>query len=443
MDPTKNTKNDNTLLRSQLFVPPLQYGILAQTLNETTKTVRGVVCVDKPGWMSSLGKPCSDYSIVGASCTDIGQDGTTAHESCRIACNNCPAHINLVKEKGGTYDRLPSPIEEAPEPNFSSLLTDDNWKIGETKDIGQNPDISNKLDDIDQKLDELRKNIPEPFCTCSDIKSNLFGPSRCSGADLSDDFEWKDIRQGLPSSSLDTDRRHGLQCKNNYDYTQGVGSLIYTDDDENHKRTITYNCTSQRWETKGHKRSDPYVPYRFPDGMIHCESKSPGALHVSSTKLATGQWVKAKAATKAATAAATAATKAATEAATEAATKAATAAAPGLTKVTGLTKVPGLTKASLSSSTSPKPCSQNWLEKIFDEDDCIPTTDADSDADADADNDKTEVTGLMVIFWIFLSMASLFCGYIIYIAHGNIALYIAMNLGAIVIYSLVRFGGYL
>ena len=116
-----------TVLRSQLFVPPLQYGILAQTLNEDMKTTEQTVCVDNPKWTSSSGKSCMDYSILGSDCSDTGTNGTTATEACRVACNNCPANIKLMKGDGDTHDRLPSPVEETYEPSYSSLLKDSHW----------------------------------------------------------------------------------------------------------------------------------------------------------------------------------------------------------------------------------------------------------------------------------------------------------------------------
>ena len=462
---TKNAKN-NTVLRSQLFIPPLQYGILGQTLIEATDTVKGFVCKDKPGWMSSSGKPCSDYSIENSNCDDTGQDGTTAHDSCMVACNNCPAHIKLVKEEGGTYDRLPSPIEEAKEPNFSSLLTDDNWKIGKVKDISQNPDIPNRLDDIDEKLDELRKNIPEPFCSCSDVKDNLFGPSRCSGADLSDDFKWDPAGKFTyqADNSIDSDDRYKATCPTDYDYTKGVASLNYKEDGVDRKRTLVYNCTSQKWETKGHKRSDPYVNYTFPDGMIHCSSSDPSHKYTTcasilkkvydpATKncyrctnfddgdkcqvdkdyvLAAGFQGKCKPCLnllkenngykediKALCG----------DSLPEEINKHCL-----LHNMGAATSSPSPSGSGNKSSPKPKPCSQGTFERIFyDADNCIPTSPSPSATD------KNDVTVTEVIIWVILTLLSVICGYLIYNAGGNIPIYLAINLGVTLIYVILRF----
>ena len=112
--------DDSTELRSQLFLPPLQYAILRQGLNESTKHVSESLCKDDPKWTSSSGKTCMDYSIEGSQCSDTGTGGKTATDACLVACNNCPSHITLERSEGHMYDRLPSPVAEGVEPPYSS-----------------------------------------------------------------------------------------------------------------------------------------------------------------------------------------------------------------------------------------------------------------------------------------------------------------------------------
>lgn len=254
--------DDTTELRSQLFLPPLQYAILSQGLNETTKHVSESLCKDDPKWVSTSGKTCMEYSIEGAKCSDTGTGGKTAKDACLVACNNCPSHITLERSKGHMMDRLPSPVEDTVEPPYSSLLHDKEWKMGTTSDISRNPEIDNKLDEIEEKLDNLRKNSEKPFCTCADVKSNLFAPYRCSQANLSDNFVWDGEFNYLPEGTKDSDVRHKIKCQNGYKFADSVNSLS--------GKTLVYNCTAQKWETKGNDRNDPFVPYTFPDGMIHC-----------------------------------------------------------------------------------------------------------------------------------------------------------------------------
>ena len=116
--------DDSTELRSQLFLPPLQYAILSQGLNESTKNVSESLCKDDIKWTSSSGKTCLDYSIEGTPCSDIGTGGKTATDACLVACNHCPSHINLERSKGHMYDRLPSPISDTAEAAHSSRVDD-------------------------------------------------------------------------------------------------------------------------------------------------------------------------------------------------------------------------------------------------------------------------------------------------------------------------------
>ncbi|MEC8768040.1 MAG: hypothetical protein VXX23_05590, partial [Actinomycetota bacterium] len=228
----------------------------------TTKHVSESLCKDDPKWVSTSGKTCMDYSIEGSNCSDTGTGGKTAMDACLVACNNCPSHIKLERSEGHMLDRLPSPVADTIEPPYSSLLDDKEWKMGTPSDISRNPEIDHKLDEIEEKLDNLRKNSEKPFCTCDDVKSNLFAPYRCNKANLSDNFVWDGEFNYLPEGTKDSDVRHKIKCQNGYKFADSVKSLS--------GKTLVYNCTSQKWETKGSDRNDPFVPYTFPDGMIHC-----------------------------------------------------------------------------------------------------------------------------------------------------------------------------
>ena len=72
------------------------------------------------------------------------------------------------------------------------------------------------------------------------------------------------------------------------------------------------------------------------------------------------------------------------------------------------------------------------LERIFnDAANCIPTS--------PSHTDKNAVTVTEVIIWVILSLLSVICGYLIYNAGGNIPIYLAINLGAVLIYVSLRF----
>ena len=209
----------------QLFLPPLQYGILMQSYDEDTHEIHEQICKDP---------------------------------------EKCGSKILLSRDEGHMYDRLPSPVRESPEPAYSSLIKDGQWKMGLQTDISQNPEIMDKLDQLNEGLDELRKNLKNPKCSCSDIDNQTFSPERCDGANLSDQFKWSDIFTHTNPDSTDTDVRHNIVCDNNYDYKS------QTDD-----KTLVYNCTRNRWETIGSNRSDEFQSYAFPNGTIHCQDPGP------------------------------------------------------------------------------------------------------------------------------------------------------------------------
>ena len=209
----------------QLFVPPLQYGILMQSYDEDTHEIHEQICKDP---------------------------------------EKCGSKILLSRDEGHMYDRLPSPVRDSPEPAYSSLIKDGQWKMGIQTDISQNPEIMNKLNTLNEGLDELRKNLNDPKCSCDDIDKNTFAPDHCKGANLSSQFKWSDRYTHKEADSTDTDIRHNIICDNNYDYKSQLNG-----------KNLVYNCSRNRWETIGDSRSDKFQVYTFPQGTIHCsDSKS-------------------------------------------------------------------------------------------------------------------------------------------------------------------------
>jgi len=61
-------------------------------------------CIDDYKWRKET-KTCRDYSIFGYNCNDIGEDGRTADEACKVACDNCSIYKNIeFLEKENTID---------------------------------------------------------------------------------------------------------------------------------------------------------------------------------------------------------------------------------------------------------------------------------------------------------------------------------------------------
>jgi len=68
-------------------------------------------CSDDNSWTNG-NKTCRDYSLVGSSCDDIGSDGRSALEGCKVACDNCDTYTDIIR-------RIPSPVEDTEEPSYS------------------------------------------------------------------------------------------------------------------------------------------------------------------------------------------------------------------------------------------------------------------------------------------------------------------------------------
>ena len=61
-------------------------------------------CTDDYKWRNDS-KTCRDYSIFGSNCNDMGEDGRTANEACKVACDNCSIYKNIeFLEKENTID---------------------------------------------------------------------------------------------------------------------------------------------------------------------------------------------------------------------------------------------------------------------------------------------------------------------------------------------------
>ena len=63
------------------------------------------ICKDDPEWTNN-GKYCRDYSIIGQDCSDIGDNGTSALNSCLVSCNNCPSSIKIKKKEQSKLDEI-------------------------------------------------------------------------------------------------------------------------------------------------------------------------------------------------------------------------------------------------------------------------------------------------------------------------------------------------
>ncbi len=105
-------------------------------------------CSDDSSWRMGE-KTCRDYSLSGSNCEDIGSDGKSAFDACKVACDNCNTYTEVKR-------RLPSPIEDTGEPSYAQF--EGSMSSGDIgSDIG-GPDyreILGKLDDLSGKIDSI------------------------------------------------------------------------------------------------------------------------------------------------------------------------------------------------------------------------------------------------------------------------------------------------
>jgi hypothetical protein len=264
---------------NQFMFPRLELRILNSFMDPKTGNIQGRVCSDDISWKKG-DKVCRDYSIGGYDCSDVGDNGVTAFKACKVACNSCPGDVKMKRDLDHTYNRLPSPVEEISDPWASNIIqTDGNWKPGETHNISGNPEFLDKMDDLEEKIDNIRKSMPEVKCLCSDLKATTddkdkvktkLQPYRCGN--VSELLRWDEIEKWTDPDSKDTDVRYKVKCVN------GDGEYNEEAINKNLKdKQLVYNCTGQRWETRptGHKKGK-FTPYDLKKhGIVKCKKDKP------------------------------------------------------------------------------------------------------------------------------------------------------------------------
>ena len=102
------------------------------------------MCSDDNSWTNGE-MTCRDYSLVESNCDDIGSDGRSALDACKVACDNCSTYKEITR-------RLPSPVEDTEEPSYAQFEGEDGGEFGGAGGIDTR-EILGKLDSIDDRLD--------------------------------------------------------------------------------------------------------------------------------------------------------------------------------------------------------------------------------------------------------------------------------------------------
>jgi hypothetical protein len=248
---------------SQLIFPRLDLQILTSVVDAETGYVQGTICQDDPTWTKGP-HTCKEYSMETHNCSDVGDQGISASEACKVACNTCPKDVKIQRDIGRTYNRLPSPVEDTLEPSYSSLLQDNNWHMGDMNDASRSPELYDKLDELEEKIDNVRKSMVSMKCLCSDIKDDGIKPYRCG--EVSNEMVWGDVLTWTDVDSKDTDVRYPVKCQKGADYADPLLNPTLAG------LELVYNCTSQDWETrKVGPRKTPFTTFDFKSTVVRCE----------------------------------------------------------------------------------------------------------------------------------------------------------------------------
>ena len=243
-------KKEGFGLAGQLILPPLQQ----QIIYPGSSFFSSSMCQNDRDWVKG-NLNCLDYSLENVDCNDLGDDGTSALESCPISCNSCDNEILLDRKTNKMLERLPQPIRT---PSPVSELDDFEFSdYGEFdgmmgSDVGGYAGIysglEDKIDDLTEQIEELQDSIQSTddySCSCDQLESGLT-PSECSDK-LVSSFSFDNIPVSEGSSggggawlTGDNDFYYPVLCGSEHFTMQGDS----TEDGEYGK--VYYNCNLRK-----------------------------------------------------------------------------------------------------------------------------------------------------------------------------------------------------
>ena len=163
-------------------------------------------CSDNNDWTNG-DKTCRDYSLVGSDCSDIGDDGKSALEACKVACDNCDTYTEITR-------RIPSPVEDTEEPSYSAFQGQ--GSEGEMDGVGSREMIE-KLGEMTDKLSAFELAYGVQAQSISELTDELdarFNAYGAASAASARDSDWGAIgtpeTQGLKYISIGKDKIWGI-----------------------------------------------------------------------------------------------------------------------------------------------------------------------------------------------------------------------------------------
>ena len=140
------------------------FSILTYDSNIETGITQASICNDDPKWTKD-NKTCRDYSLSNSNCNDIGDNGVSALEACKVACDNCDTYKEIKR-------RLPSPTQGIDEPPYSQFEeSDDITGIG-SEDYRE---LYSKLDEMSEKLQNIETTVGTSISQMGVELGNLAG----------------------------------------------------------------------------------------------------------------------------------------------------------------------------------------------------------------------------------------------------------------------------
>lgn len=140
------------------------FSILTYDSNIETGITQASICNDDPKWTKD-NKTCRDYSLSNSNCNDIGDNGVSALEACKVACDNCDTYKEIKR-------RLPSPTQEIDEPPYSQFEeSDDITGIG-SEDYRE---LYSKLDEMSEKIQNIETTVGTSISQMGVELGNLAG----------------------------------------------------------------------------------------------------------------------------------------------------------------------------------------------------------------------------------------------------------------------------
>ena len=140
------------------------FSILTYDSNIETGIMQASICNDDPKWTKD-NKTCRDYSLSNSNCNDIGDNGVSALEACKVACDNCDTYREIKR-------RLPSPTQGIDEPPYSQFEeSDDITGIGGA----DYRELYSKLDEMGEKIQNIETTVGTSISQMGIELGNLAG----------------------------------------------------------------------------------------------------------------------------------------------------------------------------------------------------------------------------------------------------------------------------